>query len=82
MNEFVIASSIVSLFASTFCLVRIFYISVEIAAQKKSTHNIQFVPVDQLKDFRMNDDELAQANGSLISDEQRKKLMEDPFDEI
>jgi hypothetical protein len=58
---------------SAFMVTRL-YIASE--AKARSTHQVQLVPVDQLQDFKMDD------GYPSITDEQKKVLTKDPFEEL
>jgi len=67
--ELVYAACIASLMISTACIVLCFYSLSEVSAFKKSTHKIQIInPATQ--EF------------TTLSDEQKKELLRDPFDNI
>lgn len=51
---------------------------IQLKAQEKSTHSIQYVPVDDLQGFKIGDG----MPESTLTDEVKKALTQDPFEEL
>ena len=74
---FPLALSLVAMIFAVLAHKRATETQIEMLAQKKSTHTIQWQPVDELKGFSMKDEDFAP-----ITEDQKKILTKDPFGEL
>jgi hypothetical protein len=75
------ALMITSLILAVIALLFSIEVKIEQIAAKRSTHQIQYVPADQLQDFAFTDEALSQQE-QMLTDEQKKILTKDPFEAL
>lgn len=73
----ILATTLASLALAIFALRSAIDAKVEVEAQKRTTHTIQYVPADELKNFSID-----KPDGGFLTDDQKKALTKDPFEAL